>query len=117
MKVLVCGCRDYVDVVHVFDVLDDLDPKIIVHGDCRGADRLADEWARFHKKEVRRYPANWQDYGRFAGPLRNAEMLEKETPDLVVAFPGGTGTANMVKLARDAGVKVMEIEAAEEDDA
>jgi hypothetical protein len=36
-------------------------------------------------------------------------MLEEGKPDLVVAFPGGTGTANMVKQARAAGVEVLEV--------
>jgi hypothetical protein len=99
----------------LFAVLDELDPDIVVHGDCRGADRLAEDWGKFHKKDVRPYPANWLEYGRFAGPLRNAEMLAKEKPDLVIAFPGGTGTANMVKLAREARVKVMVIKPEEEE--
>ena len=52
------------------------------------------------------YPANWKKHGRAAGPIRNKQMLEEAKPDLVIAFPGGAGTANMVKQAREAGVKV-----------
>ncbi|MEM9912925.1 MAG: hypothetical protein AAF922_19365 [Pseudomonadota bacterium] len=46
--------------------------------------------------------------GRAAGPIRNKEMLDEGCPDLVVAFPGGRGTANMVKQAQAAGVEVLD---------
>jgi hypothetical protein len=36
-------------------------------------------------------------------------MLDEGKPDLVVAFPGGTGTADMVKRAELAGVKVVKL--------
>ena len=43
--------------------------------------------------------------------MRNREMLERGRPDLVIAFPGGPGTANMVKLAREAGIEVIKVRA------
>ena len=46
---------------------------------------------------------------RGAGPERNARMLAEGRPDLVVAFPGGTGTADMVRRAKAAGVRVVEV--------
>jgi ABC-type sugar transport system substrate-binding protein len=36
-------------------------------------------------------------------------MLDEGKPDIVVAFPGGTGTADMVRRARKAGVVVIEV--------
>lgn len=50
--------------------------------------------------------------GRAAGPMRNKQMLEEGKPDLVVAFPGGAGTENMVKQAKAAGIRVLRIETA-----
>jgi hypothetical protein len=50
--------------------------------------------------------AAWHEHGRGAGPIRNRQMLEEGRPDLVVAFPGGHGTAGMIKLALKAGVPV-----------
>lgn len=44
-----------------------------------------------------------------AGPMRNRQMLD-EKPDLVVAFAGGSGTRNMIDIARRAGVKVIVVE-------
>ena len=109
MKVIVCGGRDFDDVALLRDSMESLllpKKSLVIIGGCRGADKLAAEWARdrgYHEVVV---PANWERYGNFAGPVRNAAMLKLE-PDLVVAFPGGKGTANMVKQARAAGVKTL----------
>jgi hypothetical protein len=54
-------------------------------------------------------PADWRRYGRAAGPIRNKEMLAHR-PQLAVAFPGGTGTADMVGKAKAAGLDVVVIE-------
>ncbi len=51
----------------------------------------------------------WADYGKAAGPIRNALMLSEGRPRCVIAFPGGKGTRNMLKLAYQAGVEVVEI--------
>jgi hypothetical protein len=48
--------------------------------------------------------ADWEKLGRSAGPIRNQAMLDEGRPDLVVAFPGHHGTADMVRRARAAGV-------------
>jgi len=53
--------------------------------------------------------ANWAGLGRKAGPIRNQEMLDQGRPNMVVAFPGGRGTADMVRRARGAGVEVIEV--------
>ena len=52
---------------------------------------------------------DWEKHGRAAGPIRNKLMLDEGRPDLVVAFPGGRGTANMVKQASAASVEVIEV--------
>ena len=53
-------------------------------------------------------PADWKRYGRGAGPARNQAMLVEFNPQLLVAFPGGKGTADMVRRAQKAGVRVEE---------
>lgn len=76
-----------------------------------GADTLAGDWAHGFLIPVRSFPADWEErHGKRAGPIRNQMMLEEGRPDLVVAFPGGTGTADMVRRAREAGVEVMEVD-------
>ena len=109
MIVLVCGGRDYCDWDALDDELSCLPITKIVHGDAKGADFLAKAWARSLGVEEVEYPANWSKYGHSAGPIRNREMLEKEDIDLVVAFPGGRGTEDMVKQATEKGITVRRV--------
>lgn len=112
MRVIVCGGRDYDDETTVIEVLSALDPTAvtIVHGAARGADKLAASVARGFGHYVQPYPADWKRHGKAAGPIRNQQMLDAGA-DLVIAFPGGRGTAHMVEIARAAGVPVMEVSA------
>lgn len=113
MRIIFCGGRDYADRTAVSRVLLALDADVVtvVHGGARGADSIVGElaedigWGPFR---VEVYPAEWDLYGKGAGPRRNAQMLASGA-DLVVAFPGGVGTDDMKRRARAAGVPVMEI--------
>lgn len=110
MKVLVCGGRDFDDYELMLLVLDQMKPKELGHGDARGADSLAQRYAEYRGVPVRRYPADWDRHGRSAGPIRNREMFKDFQPDIVVAFPGGRGTADMVSVAQKAKCKFMVID-------
>ncbi len=109
-KVLVCGGRDYNDREIVQRTLDRIKPAEIIHGAARGADTLAGEYAQDHGIPCRRFPADWRRHGRSAGFLRNRQMLDEGKPDLVVAFPGGPGTRNMVKTALERGFQVKTVD-------
>jgi YspA, cpYpsA-related SLOG family len=110
MRVLVCGGRDFTDQALLEARLAGiLGVAVIIEGGALGADRLAREFGQQRGITVETFPADWQKHGRAAGPIRNKRMLEDGKPDLVVAFPGGRGTANMVGQARAAGVRVIEI--------
>lgn len=111
LKVLVCGGREYTNRDKVFDVLDKIHNKYtierIIHGDAEGADTLAREWAVENEIIREEYPAKWKTFkkeGRLvksAGPIRNQEMFNKSSPDLVVAFPGARGTQGMIDIASE----------------
>jgi len=111
ITVLVCGGRDFDDYDHLEEFMDELNDQYpiarIVHGDAKGADRLAGEWAQSRRIDVSKYPANWKEHGNAAGPIRNRLMLDMESPDLVVAFPGSRGTQNMIDQAEGMGVPVI----------
>jgi hypothetical protein len=113
--VLVCGGRAFRDGDTVADALSAVHfrrrIRRVVTGGARGADELAASWALGARVGVARHPADWQAHGRAAGPIRNGEMLRAESPDLVIAFPGGRGTADMVRQARAAGIDVWEVDA------
>lgn len=82
---------------------------VIISGKAKGADTVAIEWAVVNWCSWEEYPADWEQYGKAAGPIRNQRMLDEGKPDLVIAFPGGTGTADMVRRAKAAGIEVREI--------
>jgi len=111
-RVLVCGGRDFNARDFAFACLDAhaASASVVIHGGARGADTLAGEWAMKRQRvPVIVYHADWNAHGRSAGPIRNAKMLAEGKPDLVIAFPGGKGTAHMVSIARKAGVPVIEV--------
>ena len=82
----------------------------IAEGGARGADTLARNWARTNGVPCSTYRAEWTRFGTSAGWMRNAEMLAKFNPDAAVPFPGGRGTADMVRRAIAANVKIIHIE-------
>lgn len=138
MKILVFGGRDFRDEQMLFSYLDGLQAHFadgndelitcVVTGAARGADWLAERWARQREIAYRGHPAPWHTHGapwcrcraplplicKGAGMWRNAEMLRREhVPSfpirLAVAFPGGAGTAGMARLCREAGIRVREV--------
>jgi hypothetical protein len=86
---------------------------LLIEGGASGADRLAGQWAAEHDVPTLRMNADWKKYGRGAGHIRNQQMLD-EKPELLVAFPGGKGTADMVRRARKAGLPVILVEASDD---
>lgn len=106
-----CGGRGYFDNPRAFEWLDSLHLRplrdLIINGGSTGADHCARRYCAERRIPCLTVPADWST-GLGAGPIRNLAMLEWK-PTLVVAFPGGKGTANMVMAAKLAGVKVMEV--------
>lgn len=111
-RVLICGGRDYNDKRSIYRSLDGLFPRptAIIHGGASGADFWAGRWAADHDVPCEKYAVDHAIDGPWpaAGPRRNARMLEKSKPHMVVAFPGGRGTADMVRRARAAGCMVID---------
>jgi hypothetical protein len=115
MRLLVCGGRTFDDAVRLWRTLDSLHRvhgfTALIHGTATGADTLAGTWAKQKKIPVLKFRPDWKRYGnRAAGPIRNQKMLDEGKPDLVVAFKGGSGTRDMMKKARAAGVPVVDTE-------
>lgn len=110
VKLLVCGGRDFADEPFLERTLDAVHAKrplsILIHGDAQGADTLAMMWAKRRGIHYASVPALWDALGKAAGPRRNEAMLLL-SPDAVVAFPGGRGTAHMITAARKAGVHIV----------
>jgi len=82
---------------------------VIVHGDSKGVDTIARQWAESRGVEHEPHPAEWGKCGLGAGPIRNEEMVRSGI-SICIAFPGGKGTAEMVRRAqRTAGVAVVDL--------
>jgi hypothetical protein len=119
MRLLVCGGRAYADKRMVYAILDRIEIEhpieVLIQGGADGADGLARDWAyddRHHPTvAVQSFHADWKRFGKSAGPRRNRRMLIEGNPDLVVAFPGGRGTADMVRVVKLAGDRVIEVAA------
>jgi hypothetical protein len=108
MKVLVCGDRNWEDYEAIARELCPVRPSVVIHGAARGADSIAGEIAEEMGVRVEDYLAEWDKFGRAAGPIRNQQMLDEGKPDLVLAFhpdiSKSKGTADMVRRAQKAGV-------------
>ena len=110
MNVLVCGGRHYSNYAKMKRTLKAYDIASLVHGGATGVDQLADRYARCNGIETHRYPAEWDFFGKRAGHLRNERMLLMHPEiDLVIAFAGGPGTADMIRTAQSRGVQVRKI--------
>jgi hypothetical protein len=106
MRWIICGGRDYTAKDYAFLTLDALasswgKPDLVIDGAAKGADTIGHEWAKARGVDTKRVPADWDKHGKAAGPIRNQAMLNMlDAGDLVVALPGGKGTADMVKRAK-----------------
>jgi hypothetical protein len=108
-RVLVCGGRDYDDYKRLVDVLDEIAPDLIINGGCAGADHMASNYAIAKRIPAHTFFADWEEHGKAAGPVRNQKMIDVGRPSVVVAFPGGKGTADMVRRAKKAGIPLIEV--------
>lgn len=115
-RVIIAGSRHYADYSQLRDVCDNLLADkcqthriVIVSGGAQGADRLGENYARERGYALKRYPAQWDKYGRAAGPIRNAEMARNA--DALVLFWNGKsrGSLNMKEEAEKIGLPVRTI--------
>jgi hypothetical protein len=98
-----------------YDFLTSLFPHrdvAVIQGGAPGADALGADWAVCSEVALTTFRADWSRWGRAAGPMRNARMLEEGRPDMAVEFPGGRGTADMRKRLKAAGVPIHEFKGA-----
>lgn len=112
---VVCGGRKFSDAELFESVMSQLVgmfgcPTKIVHGDAPGLDRMAGSWAERMAISVVAVPAEWDKHGDAAGPIRNEDMLMQHRPKRVIAFPGGKGTADMVRRVRNRSGRIDLIE-------
>lgn len=108
MKIAIVGSRTFDDYNKLVNELTPLKEQIteVISGGAKGADTLAEKWAKDNNIKSTVYHADWDRWGKSAGFRRNIDIVN--TSDLVVAFHDGIskGTAHTIKIARDLGKTV-----------
>ena len=116
-RVIIAGSRGFDDYAVLQTVCDNfLSPQkqtrniVIVSGTAKGADALGEKYARERGYVVERFPADWQQYGKAAGPIRNRQMADNA--DALIAFWDGhsIGTKDMITKAQKKGIAVRVID-------
>ena len=106
-RVVIAGCRDYTNYEEAKVYIDfclsnirKVNDIIIISGCASGADAIGEQYAEENGFKVEKYPANWEKYGRSAGPIRNKQMAE--ITDYVICFWDGKskGTKSMIEFAK-----------------
>ena len=107
IKVAVVGSRHFNNYQQMEEVLDWYEIEVIISGGARGADALAKKYAANKNIPYKEFPAEWDKYGKAAGPIRNKKIVEAS--DEIVAFceiSKSKGTASTVKIANEMGKPV-----------
>jgi YspA, cpYpsA-related SLOG family len=121
MRILICGDRNWTDQTLIEVVLEGhyrrarLDRKqlVLIEGCARGADKVACEWGPNGLVGMthEHFPAEWDKYGKSAGPIRNRQMADEGKPDIVYAFhddlAGSRGTIDMVRVVKKAKIPLV----------
>ncbi len=106
-RIVVAGCRDYENYEEASKYIEFCISKIrekyelvFLSGGCRGADKLGERYAQQNGFKTEIYRADWELYGKRAGPKRNMEMAEKA--DFIICFWNGKskGTKSMIEFAK-----------------
>ena len=110
MKVIIAGGREFKadakSALWLVELLKELNPEEIVSGCAKGADTFGELVAEKLKISVKKFPANWELYGKAAGTIRNEQMANYA--DICILFPGGKGTNDMCNRAKQHGLKIYE---------
>ena len=109
MKLIIAGCRDFNDEHIIYEGIDCFineygKPDLIIEGGASGVDRIAGDYARENDIPLMVFPADWNKYGRAAGPIRNGEMAKHGTHLLAFWDGKSRGTKNMIETAKKHGL-------------
>ena len=114
MKVIIAGSRNFNDYELLKAELNILIvPTIMLHrnievvsGTAKGADQLGERYAKEYNLLLKKFPADWDKYGKSAGYHRNKQMAEYATH--CVCFWDGIskGTKMMIDLAKTENLKI-----------
>ena len=111
MKVIIAGGRNFTDYQKLKETCDtilwDQTNIEIVSGNCRGADLLGEQYAKERGYKIAQFPADWNKYGKSAGPKRNQQMANY-TEALIAFWDGKSrGTKHMIEMAKQSKLRMI----------
>lgn len=106
-KIAITGDRHYTDFITIANYIE---PRIkpedeIITGDATGVDTIVASWATYNHRHLTVYKADWNKYGKAAGPIRN-QKIAINADHLIVFYGGGPGSKNMIKQMATLGKSV-----------
>jgi hypothetical protein len=108
MKVIIAGGRDITDYNLVLSAIQESGFEIteVISGMASGVDELAVRYAKENNLPLQEFWAEWNSYGKSAGPIRNRQMAS--SADALIAIWDGKsrGTKNMIDEATKKGLKI-----------
>ncbi|MBC8427529.1 MAG: DUF2493 domain-containing protein [Proteobacteria bacterium] len=107
-KTIIAGGRNITDYNYVIEACKQSHFVIteVVSGMAKGVDTLGEQWAREHNIPIKQFPANWDKYGRRAGPIRNEEMGDYSECLIAIWDGKSRGTKHMIDYATKKGLKI-----------
>ncbi len=102
MRVIIAGSRDYHDYDTLLEAIEESSFTIseVISGMASGVDQLAIRYAREHNLYLHEYYADWKNYGKAAGPIRNRLMAENADALIALHAHNSPGTKNMIQIAK-----------------
>tara|TARA_R110001583_G_scaffold73456_1_gene204378 strand:+ start:210 stop:575 length:366 start_codon:yes stop_codon:yes gene_type:complete len=111
MKIIIAGSRNFTNYQKLCEVCDQIlqdqtNIEIVSGAYYKGADKLGEQYAKERGCNLKKFPADWERFGRAAGPKRNEQMAIYA--NALIAFWDGEslGTKNMIELAECRGLNV-----------
>jgi hypothetical protein len=112
MRTIIAGSREVYDSAITEKAIRDsgFDVTTVLCGTCRGPDTHGEQWAKRNNVPVEYYPADWNTFGKSAGPRRNQQMVDKAEALIVVMVPWSRGARGCLAMAKAAGLKTFVVE-------
>jgi YspA, cpYpsA-related SLOG family len=114
MRLIIAGSGDiWIQHDELFDIIDKFgllyEIEEIVSGCASGIDSSAVEFSKRYRIPLKRFPADWDKYGKLAGPRRNREMAEYASSLLLIWDGKSRGSASMKARMKGMGKQIFEV--------
>lgn len=108
MRTIIAGSRTIINYNELENAISAAGwkPTVVVSGCAKGADLLGEVWANSHQVPLLRFPANWDEHGKYAGILRNIQMAENAEALIALWDGESRGTRHMIETAHEHGLQV-----------